>query len=202
VTRIATILRGLGLEVPGGVDEGLPYFMCSIDLGRAALLGGRCDGFRVYVQSHEQARAPCGISYRVDSRGHHLENHYWFYDARSGPETADVRRRLRGSPHAGSAAAHDALLRTDLARCHTICFATKPRCDGLYFSRLDTQQLIGFLDDPEPRTHPVTTRIAALLRAHDHDFAHARWDLGFDFHAPSPSAALAPIHKIAVHGVF
>ncbi len=200
VTRIARVLRELGLDVPGGVDEGLPYFMCSVDLDRDALLGRRCSGFRVYVQSGESGRTPCGLSYRVDDRGHHLENHYWFYDATT--ETSDAHARLTGSPHAGGAAAHSALMRPELLDCHTICFATKPRADGLYFSRITTDQLLAFLADPGPRTSPATSHLYALLAGHEVDFAHARWDLGFDFHAPSPSAAAAPIHKVGIHGIF
>ncbi len=200
VSRIAGILRGLGLDVPAGIDEALPYFMCSVDLDRDALFGGACSGFRIYVQSGERGRKPCGISYRVDERGHHLENHYWFYAAKT--EHADAHARLGNSPHAGAAAAHATLMRPALLDCHTICFATKPRADGLYFSRLTTAQLLTFLDDPRPRTSAATSHVRALLREHDADFAHARWDLGFDFHAPSPSAHEAPIHKVGVHGIF
>jgi hypothetical protein len=199
VSRITAVLTSLGLDVPGGVDEALPYFLCSVDLDRRALLDGECRGFRVYVQSGETDRVPCGISYRVNLDGYHLENHYWFY--RAG-ETHDAHARLTASPHAGGGAAHAALICPSLLPCHTICFATKPRADGLYFSRLTTSQTLGFLAESSPQTAEATETLRSLLTSHRAEFAHARWDLGFDFHAPSPTADHAPIHKVGLHGIF
>ena len=200
VSRLSAVLEELGITSPGGVDEGLPYFMCSVVLDRDALLRGRTDGFRVYVQSGELRRKPCGVSYRIDDRGHHLENHYWFYSA--ADELPDARGRLKHSPHAGSGAPWSHLVPSELTDCHTVCFATKPRADGLYFSRVSTHALATFLERPGPSTSAATASAAHLLRLHAEDFAHLRWDLGFDFTTGARSDGSSRIHKVGIHGIF
>ena len=187
--RVARILDGL-VHFESRVDEASPYFMWSFELDAE----GRASKPRVYLGSGEKARRQCGFSYRVEPGRTVLENHYWFYYGAEPAEVADVRRRLEYSPRSGAPSAHPRLLPAYLLDAHTICYAVKPNADGLYFARITSAQLAAWLDSVRPS-------LAATLRTHAEDFAHARWDLGFDF-AGSPSDSAVAIRKYAVHGVF
>lgn len=194
VTEIARVLAPQ-LSFAAVVDEAQPYFMCSFEIDRAALARGDGGCFRIYVGSGDEERRECGFSYRVEAESLPLENHYWFYRARVQAELGDAVRRLQRSPRAGAKPCWGRLMPAYLRDCFTICYAVKPRHDGLYYSRLGTEQVVRFLRDHTPGA------LADLLAAHAEDFAHQRWDLGFDFAATSPAATKIRVNKLALHGV-
>jgi hypothetical protein len=183
--RLNEVLKPFA-AVAGAVDEALPYFMCSLELTHARPLGP----WRIYLGSGDRHRIECGFSYRAETEGLVLENHYWFYQAASSEQREDFKRRVEASPRAGLA--WESLVPAALLDCYTLCFAAKPRSDGLYYSRISTEQLEGFLRGKSP--------LADVLRAHLDDFAHLSWDLGFDFSA-SKTATRIDVPKLAVHGV-
>ncbi|MEZ4227489.1 MAG: hypothetical protein R3B13_41505 [Polyangiaceae bacterium] len=193
-TALAQALGGV-LRFDHPVDERLPYFMCSFEVSRALLEAQRGSDFRVYLRSGDKHRRECGFSYRCAARGELvLENHYWFYFAKKEPELEDAVRRVQASPRSGARGCWAQLLPKQLRDCFTICYAVKPHWDGLYYSRVSAAQLLPFL-----RAHG-RDHVAEVLAAHERDFAHALWDLGFDFAAP-PGAQGLRIEKLALHGV-
>jgi hypothetical protein len=175
------------LAIDGKVDEALPYFMASMEVSRAVLAAKRAAPWRLYLGSGDRDRVQCGFSYRAEDDGLVMENHYWFYQAADPKQLADALRRIEESPRAGRTAV-PALAPEALRDCYTICFAVKPRLDGLYFSRISSAQLAPFL-----RTHGHAP-LAETLTQHGDDFAHLSWDLGFDF-------VNGRVSKLAVHGV-
>ncbi len=82
-----------------------------------------------------------------------------------------------------------------LRHCFTICYAVKPRTDGLYYSRISGEQLVTFLREHRPGM------LCEILTEHASELDHLRWDLGFDFAATSPAASEMTIDKLAIHGV-
>jgi len=192
-SRVRDALRGL-LDFRVDVDERSPYFMWSFEITPDGLANGTAGDPRLYLGSGDRARKTCGFSYHVAPEGIRMENHYWFYMPKVQAELDDVYNRLRYSPRAGTEAAGRALVPAALERCHTICFAVKPSSDGLYFARITTPELRDWLAPRQPE-------LAQLLSEQAADFAHLRWDLGFDF-AGTPSSASLDIPKYAVHGVF
>lgn len=166
----------------------LPYFMCSVELGPWG-----ASSWRVYLGTGDRHRRQAGFSYRVDTNDLWMENHYWFYRSDDAQEREDALLRIRQSPRAGVGRA--ALYPDELRDCHTICFAVKPRCDGLYYSRVTTEQAANFFS----RMDPPGTDVAALLREHADELRPVRWDIGFDVHAPLGSVV---VPKYAIHGVF
>jgi hypothetical protein len=183
------------LEFEGEVDEQLPYFMCSFEVDRTAIARRRAAPFRLYLRSGDRHRRECGFSYRAEARGRNmLENHYWFYRATVDAELEDAILRVRNSPRSGSKTCWPTLIPRGLRDCYTICYAVKPLRDGLYYSRISSEQLRTFLS----RHGQMST--AAILADHANDFAHVSWDLGFDF-AAEPNATAVRIDKMAVHGV-
>jgi hypothetical protein len=182
------------IDVVGSVDESLPYFMCSIGLDAEVLARRRAEPFRIYLGSGERARTGCGFSFRATSGSGVLENHYAFYYASKPEELADARERLACSPRSGGRAALAELMPDYLLDCRTVCYAVKPEYDGLYFSRLATEQVLRFLAQRLPGPlHDVLGGAGA-------DFAHLLWDLGFDFRRPSQDPAVS-IEKIGLYGV-
>lgn len=194
-TALAATLRD-HVRFAATVDEAQPYFMCSFELTPQGLAAGDGGAFRIYVGSGDEGREACGFSFRVEPDATVLENHYWFYRRDQLAAVEDAVRRLIASPRAGGRGCWGALvprwLRED---CFTLCYAVKPRADGLYYARIATPALARFL---ALHGHPA---LAALLRHHATDFAPLRWDLGFDFCAASPSAEALTIDKLAIHGV-
>ena len=191
IAPVARALEPFG-RFPQLCEERVPYFMWSFEVSLEGLAAGRFSPIRLYLDTGEDRRTPGGFSYRLEDGQALLENHYSFY--RPQEELADARRRLARSPRSGRAEAWRGLMPRYLCDCHTICYAVKPRRDGLYFARIQSSQLARFLR----MTHK--TALADVLEEHAEDFAHCVWDLGFDFALPE-SAETTAIEKMAFHGV-
>ena len=192
VQPVAQALRKLG-QFPQLCEERLPYFMWSFEVSPEGLSRGEFSPIRLYVSTGEDNREPGGFSYRLEGGRAVLENHYSFY--RPPRELADAKRRLERSPRSGRASVWPRLMPRYLCDCFTICYATKPSRDGLYFARIRSGQLARFLR----ATHKV--ELAQVLESHADDFSHSLWDLGFDF-ALDESAEVPSIDKLAFHGIF
>jgi len=183
------------LRFDAGVDEAARYFMCSFELTHQGLAEGRGEPFRIYVRTGDQGRQEAGFSYRVEPGAMVMENHYWFYKAADKTELEDAVRRVAHSPRTGTKQAWGTLLPRYLREdCTTICYAVKPRSDSVYYSRIGTPALARFLERHLPGP------VAQALRAHDDDFAHVGWDLGFDYCA-RPSDARVALPKIGIYSV-
>ncbi|MEL6342698.1 MAG: hypothetical protein AAFV53_06170 [Myxococcota bacterium] len=191
IAPVADALAPLG-AFPQRCEERIPYFMWSFEVTIQGLLAGRFSPIRLYLDTGETLREPGGFSYRLEGGAAILENHYSFY--KPDTELEDARRRLARSPRSGRPSAWRGLMPVWLCDCHTICYAVKPRRDGLYFARLQTAPLARFLRRVHKR------ELSAVLDAHAHDFAHCVWDLGFDFAMPEDATRPA-IQKMAIHGV-
>lgn len=192
-TRLAEVLRPYVRAEPVP-DESRGYFMCSIELDAPSLARGESEGFRVYFGSGDKVRTPCGLSYRVRAARYELENHYAFYYADRPDEMRDLRARIAAAPRAGSV--HEAaLLPESMFPCRTVCYAVKPRHDGLYFSRVTTAQLRSFLKEHSPGP------LLDLLDAHADGFSHLRWDVGYDFELGARISGPLRFDKIGVYGV-
>ena len=188
VTTLTRVLRPW-LAIDTVMDESLPYFMCSIDLD-APSLASDAVGWHVYLGSGDKNRVQCGFSYLVHGHHHTLENHYWFYS----PETQldDVKGRLHNSPRFINPA-FERLIPSYLLDCNTICVAVKPRHDCIYTARITTAQTRRFLEENG------VDELAQLFSEHADDFAHLRWDLGYDVRLDDDGKEL--IEKVGVYGV-
>ena len=194
VTKLVEVLAP-HVRVDSVLDESIPYFMCSVDFDVDDPQAGADDGFRIYVGTRETGRTPAGFSYRVKGDVLSAQNHYAFYYADRPEDLADVRGRLASSPRAGSEAHHRELLPEYLLPCRTVCYAVKPGHDGLYFSRVTTAQLTAFL------SRHLEGPLKDLLSTHADEFAHLRWDLGFDYCIARDSDEPLRLPKMGVYGV-
>jgi hypothetical protein len=193
--RVSALVRQLQplLSIESQVDEGLPYFMCSLDLGREMLRSRRSSAFRIYLSGERLRDGYDGISYLVAGSELRLENYYTFY--RAAEQLEDVRARASASIRSGDEGSCRALLPEHLSDCHAICYATKPLCDALYFSRISTPALTRALTEHFPGP------LVELFRSHPDDFAHLRWDLGYDFRLTQPGSTTACVDKVGLYGI-
>ena len=188
VSRLAAVLSDL-IEIPGELDESLPYLMCSLELDAARLEAGRSEGFRIYLPGTRSIDGHDGISYIVTGSALVRENRYSFYRAET--ELPLVEARVKASLH--GAASREALMPAKLSRCYTICYAEKQHTDALYFSRISTGQLRAFVRAYLPGP------LAEALDAHRSSFAHLCWDVGYDFQR-RPTSASSRIMKAGLYG--
>jgi hypothetical protein len=165
------------------VDETQRYFMFSFELSASAPSAE--PGPLLYFDADN-----AGYSYRAHpGRQYRLENHYSFYEARQRRDVEALAKRLRLSPRG---AAHvDELLPAHLVDCHNICHAVKPLCDGLYFSRITSQQTAIFLKERE------ALPLASLLKRHDSEIPHL-WDVGFNYTSTASGKLL--IDRFGLYG--
>jgi hypothetical protein len=175
------------------VDEAIPYSMCSLDLDKPLAESKQSSGFRIYIGGASDARRHESFSYLVSGSDYLLENHYTFYYIPW--EMPEVRDRLSFSVRSGDTDSQIALLPEPLYDCYKIYYSTKPRYDGIYFSRVNTQQLIWFMSRYFPGS------IHKMLQHHILELGHLRWDVAYDFTRPSPYTRTTNIEKVAFYGI-
>ncbi|RME23815.1 MAG: hypothetical protein D6798_12745 [Deltaproteobacteria bacterium] len=190
VTRLVAGLAGVVAVDSRLDDDRASYHMASLELDATVAATGRSDGFRIYPTGDRRRHGYDGVSYHVAGDRLVRENHYRFFSA--ADELDEVRAALAASIRRGPDP--DRLLDPVLCRCHTICFSSKAHGDALYFSRLDTAQVLAVL----PRLWPGAVERA--LRHHADDFAHLRWDLGIDFRVPATDLSAVTIDKVGLYG--
>jgi hypothetical protein len=82
---------------------------------------------------------------------------------------------LAESVHARSDDARRAMAPEELVSCFTLCFAQKRWSDAVYFSRIDSDRLLGFLESRMPGP------LVRVVQREAEQLAHLRWDVGLDF---------------------
>lgn len=181
------------LRCPFRVDEAVPYFMFSLDVD-AALLGGtrNLDVVHLYV-GNPGSTVSSGIAYAVTQATRTLENFYFFFDAvKQQREAAD---KIRSSVHFDETRmAIESVLIPELRDCQTICVANKRMHDCVYFSGIDIDQLLWFLDRfayPEAIRHFVRSNRSLL--------DHLLFDVGIDYRGDGDTVKVL---KTGYFGVF
>ncbi|MCA9676100.1 MAG: hypothetical protein KC464_13760, partial [Myxococcales bacterium] len=168
----------------------VPHHMFSVEVSRAALVGDAAAALTYYV--HGDGGPGASRSYALGADGLRLANLYTFHDPR-----ADVRAvidRLRSSVHLGAPPQGvAAVLWPSLRRCRRICVANKPAADGVYFSGVDTDQLVAFVD-----AHGWPAPLRDAIDGRRHRYGHLAWDVGFDFDLP-PGATTPRLGKSAIY---
>src|SRR5579872_378898 len=174
ITRVLDALRPI---VPCDVtpDEGRPYFMFSLDLTVPMLRGQNAlEEVHVYV-GNVGSTVSSGICYSATRHGTTLENIYFFFDA--AREMEQIVGKMCCSAHLDLAGVDvDAILWPELKDCQTIVVANKRFSDGIYFSRIDVDQLrvaLKRFDYPQP--------LVAFVDKHRDELDHLKYDVGFDY---------------------
>ena len=191
VTTLRDEVRDI-VDIKAEVDEALSYFMCSVDLHPRMIEENFRPLFHVYMHGERLRDGYDGISYRVEQKDMILENYYTFYLANE--KRNEVWDRVQASIRSGDQESQEKLFPHQLARCHTICYATKPRHDALYFARISTQTLAQSI-----RKY-FSSRVADYFTEYQDLFAHLNWDVGYDFRLELGQRE-AKIEKFGFYGI-
>ncbi len=196
--RQRSVPRLLGLIrpwIPSAVEvsDRQPYFMFSIDLDRAQLAEGRpLEEIQMYIGNIGSA-VSSGICYAVTREHTRLKNFYFFFDARKDME--NIVGKLTSSAYLDVPGFNvDAVLWPELRDCEVIVVANKQQRDGVYFSRINVDQLLHFLKRMDyPREH------VSFVEENRRHLDHMLYDVGFDYSVENGSLKIV---KSAYYGVF
>jgi hypothetical protein len=191
IPRVLDILAPFA-ACPLTYSEQRPYFMFSIDLDDDIVAGRRSlEMINVYV-GNPGSSVSSGICYELTGAGLRLANLYFFFDARN--QMDEIVAKVACSAH------HDLrtlplrdILRPDLLGCQVIVVANKKVNEGIYFSRIGIDPLIGFL---ERERFPAD--LVAFARQHRNGLDHMLYDVGLDYVI---EAGAVKITKSAFYGL-
>lgn len=173
---ISRVLQAIHPMTPCAVvaNEALPYFMFSIDLNQASVTGTPLDLVHMYI-GHPSKSVSSGIAYAVRAGSTTLENFYFFFDART--ELDQVAAKVTSSAvYDSGTVSLDLVMVPELCRCRTICVANKQTHDCIYFSGVDVDQLLFFL---QRLAYPAA--IVTWVRQNRSMLDHLLFDVGFDY---------------------
>ena len=192
IARLQEATGGL-LKFPQTVDPRLPYFMFSFDLTEnAALQNGVLDVVHVYI-GNPGSQVSSGIAYEFSASGRQLENFYFFFDAQKHQK--EIVDKLECSVYCDAwRFSPDDLYRPELRDCHTICLANKRTCDTIYFSGVNIDQLLFFLNWQQYPDDYIR-----FVQERHHELDHLLYDVGVDYRA---NGAQIEFVKHGFYGVF
>ncbi len=186
-----TLENVLPIRVP--VRESIPYMMVSFDVDDAVLARGAIDELNLYLTG---TAAHAGRSYVVSARGAELANTYRFLPPK--PELDPVLGLVKSSAFVDFSASPPLLGRVlvpELLACKKVCVAKKRERDGIYFSGIDVEQLLGFF-----RRFGWPDALIERAAAHASTFDHLLFDVGVDY-APDGAGGLV-YPKTSFYGTF
>jgi hypothetical protein len=149
--------------------------MFSIDLDEAVASGrAPLEIVNIYI-GNPGSSVSSGICYNFSERGLRLDNFYFFFDA--AREMEHIRAKIACSAHLDLPSfPMDQILWPELRDCGVVVVANKKHNDGVYFSRINVDQLILFLK----RTRYPSDLIAFVETNRD-DLDHLLYDVGIDY---------------------
>ena len=176
IERLQEATDGL-LRFPQIADPRLPYFMFSFDLTEnAARQNGVLDVVHIYI-GNPGSQVSSGIAYEFSARGRQLENFYFFFDAQK--QQKDIVDKLECSVYCDTwRISLDELYRPELRDCQTICLANKRTCDTIYFSGVNIDQLLFFLNWQQYPDDYIR-----FVEDRHHELDHLLYDVGVDYRA-------------------
>jgi hypothetical protein len=194
-TSISRVLRALEPFAPCSlpVNEGIPYFMFSLDFDPDLIERRRgIDEINVYV-GNPGSTVSSGICWLQTAAGMRLANTYYFFDAATEEES--IRGKLASSVHLGGAPLDlDELHWSALSDCKTIVVANKKVNDGIYYSRIDVDQLLIFM---ERLGYP--REIFSFTADNRDRLDHLLYDVGIDYRVEDGRLRIL---KSGFYGVF
>ena len=176
IERLQEATDGL-LRFPQIADPRLPYFMFSFDLTEnAARQNGVLDVVHIYI-GNPGSQVSSGIAYEFSARGRQLENFYFFFDAQK--QQKEIVDKLDCSVYCDTwRISLDELYRPELRDCQTICLANKRTCDTIYFSGVNIDQLLFFLNWQQYPDDYIR-----FVEDRHHELDHLLYDVGVDYRA-------------------
>jgi hypothetical protein len=191
VTKILDIIRPV-INCNVIINEDLEYFMFSLDIADELVSGARLmEEIHLYM-GNPGSTVSSGICYSVTGTGTRLENFYFFFDARK--EIDEIIAKARSSAYFDSRIHLDNILWSELRNCKVIVVANKQLNDSVYFSGIDVNQLIFFLNR---LNYPHG--IVDFIETNKNFLDHLQFDVGFDYRMENEKLTIL---KSGYYGVF
>ncbi len=191
---ITRVLRAISpfIHCAVSVNESLNYFMFSLDVNND-LLGNTKDLKEVHMYIGNPGSAvSSGICYSVTADRTRLENFYFFFDAKKLDEIAG---KINSSVFFDTTVMDiNHLLWPEMMGCKVIVVANKQRNDAIYFSRINIDQLLFFLNKMK---YPAP--LIAFVKSHRGRLDHLLYDVGFDYRLEGQNLIVL---KSGYYGIF
>jgi hypothetical protein len=192
---ITKVLRAIDpfIPCPVAANEGLNYFMFSLDVNNELLARSReLNEIHLYI-GNTGSTVSSGICYSLTTGGTQLENFYFFFDAKT--EGEKIKSKITSSAFVDMGIIPmDRLLWPELRSCGVIVVANKRQNDALYFSRITIDQLLFFLKRMEyPSSH------VAYVEANRDRLDHLLFDVGIDYRMEDGNLRIL---KSGYYGIF
>jgi hypothetical protein len=192
ITQLLELIKPfVKCEIP--VNENYHYFMFSIDISDDLILGkSDLEEIHMYI-GNPGSTVSSGICYSLTSRGTHLENFYFFFNAQKHID--EIMSKIVCSAYIDATQIEiDRILWPELKKCKVIVVANKQRNDSIYFSGIDVNQLIFFLKSMNyPRA------MVSFVEENRANLDHLQYDVGFDYHMCGKDLGIL---KSAYYGIF
>lgn len=192
ITKVLEIVRAFAdCKLP--INEGLPYFMFSIDVDEGLVSGSRdLDEIHMYI-GNAGSTVSSGICYSLKEKATRLENLYYFFDAKE--QMKEIVGKASCSAYFDDSRANiDEILWPELRDCKVIVVANKQNNDSVYFSRINVDQLIFFL-----RRMGYPSEIWRFVEDHRSALDHLLYDVGFDYRMAGDDVVII---KSGYYGLF
>jgi len=192
VTRLLKVLEPF-VRSDLRINENINYFMFSMDIDDNILSGSRkIEEIHLYL-GNPGSSVSSGICYSLTDERTRLENFYFFFNRRKDYE--DILGKIACSAHLDSTAVGiDQIIWPELKSCRTIVVANKQENDSIYFSGLDIEQLLFFLNK---MAYPKA--LVSFIEENKSDLDHLLYDVGFDYRMEEKKLI---IPKSAYYGIF
>ncbi|HIK07652.1 MAG TPA: hypothetical protein IGS40_23685 [Trichormus sp. M33_DOE_039] len=173
--------------------DNFPYFMFSLDIDAELVAGTRpLETIHMYI-GNPGSTVSSGIAYAISDHQTQLENFYFFFN--TAQQLSDVASKICCSAHVDCQQIDIyQILWTELQNCQTICLANKQKCDTIYFSGINVDQLLIFLTK---LGYP--TKIIEFVKTNRVKLSHLLYDVGFDYRAEEKNIVIL---KSGYYGIF
>ena len=149
--------------------------MFSIDVDSDLTSGARdLDEIHMYI-GNPGSTVSSGICYSLTAAGTRLENFYFFFDTKKQKE--EILNKAFCSAHVDADRIPvDQLIWPEMRNCRVMVVANKQGNDAIYFSGIDVDQLIFFLNKMQ-----YPTEITSFVEENRGNLDHLYYDAGFDY---------------------
>ncbi len=192
IARLLEIIQPLA-TCNVAVNENFPYFMFSIDVDNSLTSGEReLDEIHLYI-GNPGSTVSSGICYSMRKERTQLENFYFFFDAQK--QAKAILSKFTCSAHFDATRINsDYVIWPELKNCKVIVIANKQASDAIYFSGINVDQLIFFLNRMN-----YNKELIAYVDKNRSMFNHLQYDVGFDYRIEGDALTIL---KSAYYGVF
>lgn len=173
-------------------NDEIPYFMFSIDIDKQILANSKLEKINMYI-GNPGSTVSSGIAYSVRMNQTQLENFYFFFDAETQLEDAAAKIACSAYLDGRIIDIHKIII-PEFKSCKTICVANKRNHDTVYFSEVNINQLLVFL---QKFNYPL--EIINFVKTNQSKLDHLLYDIGFDYKRQGEDIIIV---KSGYYGVF